>query len=81
MSVSAFYPLVPSGLQPPQGLDLSDDLVLDADHCVSLQGYLLMLMSRLHPLFVQLSQKTKEHLDELALGGESSSMSVAARGQ
>jgi len=30
------YPLIPSGFRLPKDLDLSDKLILDAGHCVSL---------------------------------------------
>jgi len=54
-SLRSLCPMIPSGLRLSNDLNLSDELILDASHHVSLQSSLLALTSRSCPLLVQLS--------------------------
>jgi len=48
-------------------LYLDDQLVVEVGRRFSLEGSLLTITSRLHPLFIHLLLKVRRHLDELVL--------------
>ena len=64
-SAKPFYPLVFGGLWFTKHLYLDDQLVVEAGCRFSLESSLIMIMSRIRPLFIHLLLKIRKHRDEL----------------
>ena len=60
----------PRGMYSTEDLNLSEELILDADRLVSLQGCLFMFTNRLRMLLIQLFLKAGEYLEDLTFSGE-----------